>query len=194
MVKMLYFAYGSNLSKERIEDRLNWLGKVKRVRSYRLYGYELCFNASSRMGFHSFLNIRPSKSRREYVDGLLYEINTQQFRTLDNFEALYERQYFIISQNEVGCTYVCVDEANLSENAKLEEYYYKLVLRAAKLNGLTHTVEALEKYSERIGNFAKKGISEKYYEKEGDDIMEFADHSGAKHSYKWNGKELVLIS
>lgn len=188
---MYYFAYGSNLSKERIEDRLGWIDKVKKVRSYKLYGYELCFNACSRMGFHSFLNIRPTKNKREYVEGILYEINTRQFKTLDSFEALYERAYFIISSTEVGCTYICADENNISENALLEEYYYKIVLKAANSNQLLHTVETLEKYAKVNGKFAaKKGdtTEEKY-----SDVMEFEDHKGAKRKYRWDGKELVLI-
>jgi hypothetical protein len=91
MNRLLYFAYGSNILKERIEDRL---GKVCLIRPYKLYGWKLSWTG----GVGSYANIGRSESPNDFVEGILYELTEHQIHRLDFYEGYphcYEKIYKI---------------------------------------------------------------------------------------------------
>lgn len=140
MQKVLYFAYGSNMLYERIKIRC---GKVKHCGTHKLYGYKLIFNAESTWGNISYANIIKTTSKKDFVEGVLYNLSHKDYRTLDMFEGLYERCYFIIDENTIGCTYVCKN-ITAEPYSPAEDYYLKICLQGAKENNLTKTIKIIE--------------------------------------------------
>ena len=83
--RVLYFAYGSNLSSKRIRARL---GKTINLGTYRLQGYRLLFDCGTRET--SFANI--IEDLNSYVEGVIYEMDYWQLKELDWYEGLYHRE------------------------------------------------------------------------------------------------------
>ena len=79
MVKILYFAYGSNLLQSRLEKRV---GKVKKVCVSEIQDFKLSFNYGNNE--QSFLNIKPCKNAK--VLGVVYELTLFQLFILDFYE------------------------------------------------------------------------------------------------------------
>jgi len=84
--KVYYFAYGSNMLRSRIEERI---GKVRFIGVDSITEWKLSFSS----GYSSStLNIEYSKP--DYVQGVVYEITLGQLKKLDYFEGcplLYQR-------------------------------------------------------------------------------------------------------
>ena len=144
MQDLLYFAYGSNMDLDRINDRLDYLGKLTEPVPYKLHGYTLCFNAESVCPNCNFANIQEANSE-QYVEGLLYQLNHDQFKRLDSIETLYERQYFNIDQ-QIATTYICTDKFYLGNRFSMEYDYFNLLYKAAINNVFNTTLEKLEQY------------------------------------------------
>ena len=88
-MKKLYFAFGSNMLRERIEQRV---GKVTYITTYGVNGWRLVFNAGSDK--KAFANMVKSTDYRDHVMGVLYELTSTQMRILDQHEGcphLYTR-------------------------------------------------------------------------------------------------------
>lgn len=149
MNKVLYFAYGSNI----LQDRLNYrVGKNTFHSTYKLYGYKLVFNAVG-WGRTAYANIIKG-SKYDYVEGVLYELTSEQFKDLDRYEGLYERNYFIIPEiKEIGCTYICKVE-NIEDNYPSDEEYVKVIMEGCKHFGLFHTYAIAQ---ERLKQSVKVG-------------------------------------
>lgn len=131
MNKVYYFAYGSNLLMKRLVYRV---GEVKIRGSYKLYGYKLAFNAVG-YNYISFANIVPA-TKNDYVEGVLYELTPDQFDMLDRYEALYERNYFIINGiNGIGCTYIAKPN-NTKDFVPSDKDYVETIMEGAKDFGL----------------------------------------------------------
>lgn len=78
---MKYFAYGSNMSKDRIISR----GINFSVRNFAiLTGYKLIFNKKADAGDFAYANIITSKN--EIVEGVLYEFPDYEMSILDKCE------------------------------------------------------------------------------------------------------------
>ena len=125
MKKIFYFAYGSNMWSRRIELRLNekWIPfKVNKVGTYVLKGYELVLDCADVYNKDSFANIVPKEGAS--VEGVLYELCHEQMMMLDRYEALYERQYFILPDGNIAFTYV----SEYRRNDKVPDLYYMNVL------------------------------------------------------------------
>ncbi len=90
--RIRYFAYGSNLLQERLERRV---GRVSRLGTASIGGYDLKFNCGSKQGI-SFANITKQEGSR--VSGVIYLLTRRQMRVLDMHEGLYDRH--IISVND----------------------------------------------------------------------------------------------
>lgn len=86
-MKMRYFAYGSNMDKDRMAKRgINYTSRC----FGRLTGYKLVFNKKAYDGDFSYANIIPSKS--DFVEGVLYEFPDNEITNLDRVES-YPRHY-----------------------------------------------------------------------------------------------------
>lgn len=90
-MKKLYFAYGSNMSQSRLEERV---GKVTKVGTRTINGWKLTFNAGNE---RAFVNMEVSININDFVEGVVYELTPRQLRRLDTFEGapyLYQRVVF----------------------------------------------------------------------------------------------------
>ena len=88
-VKKYYFAYGSNLDQARLEGRV---GKVIKLGIYKVYGWQLVFNAG--LSTQVFANLVFTGNHINTVEGVIYELSTKQIKILDKFEGaphLYTR-------------------------------------------------------------------------------------------------------
>lgn len=85
--KVYYFAYGSNMSLDRITKRI---GYCKRIGKYELEGYKLSFNYGNEN--YTFANlIEDSNSSTE---GVVYEITREQLELLDYSEGRSNPSYY----------------------------------------------------------------------------------------------------
>ena len=103
-----YFAFGSNMSSERLTRRGV---KFSRAFGAKLEGYELAFNkVASRADKEGFANIIPSNAPEGGVEGVVYETTAAALNALDKYEGAptnYYRQTLIV-KNEAGREYVVV--------------------------------------------------------------------------------------
>lgn len=78
---MKYFAYGSNMDKDRMTDRkINFSSRL----FARLDGHKLVFNKKAKDGDFTYANI--AVSDKEFVEGVLYEFPDDDISKLDKAE------------------------------------------------------------------------------------------------------------
>lgn len=82
-----YFAYGSNMRRRRLEERV---GKVRQVGVKILENYEVSFNYGNPI--QSFANIIPKKGGK--VVGIVYLLTESQIKLLDFYEGTYNPKFF----------------------------------------------------------------------------------------------------
>lgn len=135
----LYFAYGSNILTSRIEERI---GIVKKHSTHLLFGYKLVFNTGyDKRGL--FANIIKGTSA-DFVEGVLYEIESYQLSLLDRYEGYYYKKFFTIF-DEVVAVYINEDERSITEG-KPSLNYLNLILKGCKEHSLTYTFDILTRY------------------------------------------------
>lgn len=150
MKRVLYFAYGSNMNRYRIEARLR---NAINVGVYKLYGYKLLFNAQSFVAPQNYANIVKARPE-DFVEGVLYDITERQFKVLDGYEQLYDRHFFDIDANTLGCVYICTNEINIKQIYTPDEWYMDICIDGARQNELDHTAGILLNLKEQI-NFKR---------------------------------------
>lgn len=79
-MKTLYFAYGSNMLKARLEQRV---GEVTKKGNFKVHGFKLTFNAGQSAGF---ANMEMTGNHKDFVEGVVYEMESEQLRKLDHCE------------------------------------------------------------------------------------------------------------
>jgi len=127
MVKL--FQYGSNMNKERLEDRI---GEVQDIGKCVLSGYELVFDLWSNTNACAAANVR--KNNNAFVIGRLYEVTEEQLAMLDSIEGKnYERKLF--STGVV--TYVGkegrVDKSAVKKSSQeMQEKYVRHILKGCR--------------------------------------------------------------
>lgn len=130
-----YFSYGSNMLRARLEARV---GKVLRVGTGFVNGYELQFNCGTR--YSSFANIVRNVNKRIY--GVVYLLTAHQIRILDGYEGLYRKQ--ILSVNGLD-TLVYISPEDFKEGVTPPTYsYVSLLLRGYKENSLNKAYARLK--------------------------------------------------
>ena len=81
-----YFAFGSNMSSKRMQERLGWspsrLGAI-------LLDYEMVFNKHSNDGGKANIIYSPG----DLVEGILYYVNEEDLLILDKYEGVETKQY-----------------------------------------------------------------------------------------------------
>lgn len=76
---MYYFAYGSNVLQERLEQRV---GPVTFISLIRIAGYRLTFDAGACVN-SVFANVKKTGYERDVVEGVIYQMTPEQEKILD---------------------------------------------------------------------------------------------------------------
>ena len=85
--KMLnYFAFGSNMSAQRMHERLGWSPSRSGA---ILHNYEMIFNKHSNDGGKANIMSSPGN----IVEGILYSVNEEDLLILDKYEGVSSKQY-----------------------------------------------------------------------------------------------------
>ena len=81
-----YFAFGSNMSAQRMHERLGWSPSRSGA---ILSDYEMIFNKHSNDGGKANIMSSPGN----IVEGILYSVNEEDLLILDKFEGVSSKQY-----------------------------------------------------------------------------------------------------
>ena len=81
-----YFAFGSNMSAQRMRERLGWSPSRSGV---ILHDYEMIFNKHSNDGGKANIMYSPGN----LVEGILYSVNEEDLLILDKYEGVATKQY-----------------------------------------------------------------------------------------------------
>jgi hypothetical protein len=136
-----YFAYGSNMSQARLESRV---GKVTKIGTCSLPGYQLVFNA----GWHTqcFANLIKTGNWKDAVEGVIYELTPRQMKALDGFEGapgLYTR--FIEKAGKyILNVYISINMEYTNQRIRPEPQYLNYLVIGCRENGLGNTLRLIE--------------------------------------------------
>src|SRR5659263_18858 len=105
---MKYFAYGSNMDKDRMTERkINFTSR----QFAKLAGYRLVFNKKAKDGDYTYANLIASDN--DFVEGILYEFPDNEISILDKVEGFpshYDKvQVAITDKNDnsiIATTYI----------------------------------------------------------------------------------------
>lgn len=140
-----YFAYGSNLLRERLEYRV---GRVDFIRTLRLPNWKLVFNATSPLNFCSFANIVKG-DKNDFVEGVLYRLEPFQEKLLDKYEALYYKKEFYIGENIIYA-YIAYKDFQKNKKKTPDLYYLNLLLDGCFMHNLKTTYNNLVDYKKNL--------------------------------------------
>ncbi len=153
MLTVKYFAYGSNISYERLKSRVQFMTEpLKNGEPYVLNDYELVFNAGIDFGLNCFANIMPRRGAK--VEGILYTMTPAQFSQLDRYEMFYEKHYFIIDGETLGCVYIAKQASTCKIPKKPDLTYLNVIIDGCKEQGLETTYKKLVKF--KMANYRLK--------------------------------------
>ncbi len=148
MLTIKYWAFGSNLLRQRLAFRVDHLAPVNYGTPFTLLNYKLAFNCcASRFVKNTFANIIYDQGAS--VEGVLYDLTERQLRCLDMYEALYERKYFRINDTTIGCTYVALPDCVTMLKKKPALDYLNIILDGCKEAGLVRTYNELLEYKKQ---------------------------------------------
>ena len=134
---MKYFAYGSNMLTERLQDRVSSAKNPRplALRRHRLRFHKISCDCSGKC------NIVATPCAGDVVHGVLFEIDDAQMNTLDAFEGVnhgYRRDEITVSLDGTrtkACVYVAEKDA-IDDALMPYRWYYDLVLAGAEQHGL----------------------------------------------------------
>jgi cation transport regulator ChaC len=150
-----YFAYGSNLSKDQMKERL---GRVPEARIARLPGYRVAFNKRGQRQGQVYANIVEQDGGE--VWGVVYQLRPDELRVLDDHEGADQGHYRrdrIEVITETGDTvkaetYFAGERWLCSETEPSREYACK-ILAGAREHGLPEEyVRSLERLTGTQGS------------------------------------------
>lgn len=130
-MKVLYFAYGSNLSVARLQERVS---TAERMGAARLPGHRLVCNKPGHDGSgKANLVVDP----QDHVWGALYQLEPSQLETLDRFEGGYERVQVCV-EGRAGALH---DALSYRSDQRIDDpvpfdWYRRLILDGARSHGL----------------------------------------------------------
>ena len=133
---MHYFAYGSNMLKNRLENQENRvtpkIGSVIDKGAAKLSGYKITFNKLSALDGSGKTNI--IQDEEAIVWGVIYELAYDQIERLDRIEKGYKRIPIVVDYNneqiEVD-TYLATEDY-VQENLFPTTEYLELLIQGAK--------------------------------------------------------------
>ncbi len=132
---MYYFAYGSNMSRRRLLERI----PAVRVGVAELPGYRLAFTKPGEQDGSAKCDILPGKTPEDSVYGVLYEILREHRSILDGYEGVgvsyrLEMVNVVFNGKELpAATYIALGR---DDRLKPYHWYKEHVLRGAEENGL----------------------------------------------------------
>ena len=120
-----YFAFGSNMNKERMVDRnAEFSEMLKGI----LKEWKLVFNKiNSKKNGAGFANIEPEKD--SVVEGIIYKVNEETLQKLDRFEGVpdhYFRKNMMVENDQgefVNCVTYLANSSKISNSLKPEKWY-----------------------------------------------------------------------
>ncbi|GIV89167.1 MAG: hypothetical protein KatS3mg055_1685 [Chloroflexus sp.] len=130
-MKVLYFAYGSNMSLERLRSRI---ASVKVIGRAFLKDWNMVLNKRSRDGSGKANLV---ESPGDVTWGVLYEIHNSDLDTLDRVEGGYQRITVQVQQPDgtvvEAVTYI---SGNLTNDPRPYRWYKELILSGAREHNL----------------------------------------------------------
>lgn len=152
---MLYFAYGSNMSAERLKKRINSACKVG---TGELENYKLVCN---KISCDQSLKFNIERSEGSQVYGVVYCVSESDLPELNKYEGAisgskhYIREMMTINYNgeeQQAAIYICTCTENIDNSGGNKPYswYVEHALRGAREAGIDHD------YIERYINIASK--------------------------------------
>lgn len=146
---MWYFAYGSNMNRQQVENRVRRVGL--RSMLARLGGYTLRFNKKSTKDKSGKANAVPRRGGR--VWGVVFELNAEEFERLREYEGGYEPKAVEVWIPEQGK--MVRAETFLADADKADVFpsfdYLRLIVDGARQHGLPPD------YCQRLARFQTKG-------------------------------------
>ena len=145
VIKKLYFAYGSNMSQERLESRV---GKVEKIQIIVLPYWKLAFNCGK--PDRRFANIVMTGNYQDSVEGVMYELTTRQMKNLDGFEGhpyFYQKLAIPLRDGRTMYAYVSFNPQYIPHpDVKVDAEYTSHLLRGCMENKLYSTLNLLRQY------------------------------------------------
>jgi gamma-glutamylcyclotransferase len=141
-----YFAYGSNMSKTRLENRV---GVVAHLGTAVLKGYEFLFNKRSMDGSGK-ANLHPKKGAEAH--GVVYALSQEQFDKLDQFEGApnhYSRkvvEVFTPEEEVLEAIAYIAKKAYITDPIRPTEEYLGHILRGAEENGFARSLFSFKEF------------------------------------------------
>ena len=133
---MYYFAYGSNMSARRLNDRI----KATKFANGKLLGHTLKFHKISSKVGSGKCDAFETKNSDDYILGVIYEIDKDDLEGLDRFEAKgkgYERKEVEINlENMSRISAITYYATNIDHTLFPYNWYKYHVLHGAKENKL----------------------------------------------------------
>lgn len=154
--RVYYFAYGSNMSVDRIFERV---GKVFVKGAYLIKGYTLLFNCGH-PPYNLYGNMVQSSNGK--IEGVLYELSEEQIHRLDFYECYpnnYDKIYFYDDEKDaIIFAYVATKDFCLrpSESGKPQLDYINHLLKGAAEFSLKNTYDFLMDY--KVNNYKLKNV------------------------------------
>ena len=131
---MLYFAYGSNMSIDRLKDRVP--SAVVKTTGF-ITGHILKFNKVSHGSGKG--NIEDTGNPNDIVYGVVYELDKTEKPTLDQAEGLgggYDEKTVTVSTNEGQIQAITYYATKTNDSLKPYDWYMNHVITGAKENNL----------------------------------------------------------
>lgn len=136
--KVYYFAYGSNLNKIRLFDRV---GFCKLVKTAKINKHVLDFNVTNNIV--NFANIRKTNNKKDFCEGVIYEMSFLQLEFLSLYEGLYKKIKLVTSDDDEVITFIAKDKY-ISNEIFIESKYFNIIRNAAVDLNLERTLSVLE--------------------------------------------------
>ena len=122
-----YFAFGSNMSAQRIHERLGWSPSRSGV---ILPDYEMIFNKHSNDGGKANIMYSPG----DLVEGILYSVSEEDMLILDKYEGVATKQYKrheieVQNNNKNSISAVAYKALNTGKASAPTEEYLNYILK-----------------------------------------------------------------
>ena len=131
-----YFAFGSNMSAQRMHERLGWSPSRSGV---ILPDYEMIFNKHSNDGGKANIMYSPG----DLVEGILYSVNEEDLLILDEYEGVTAKQYKrydieVRNHNKNSIAAVAYKALNTGKVSAPTEEYLNYILEGKKFLSLVY--------------------------------------------------------
>lgn len=149
---MYYFAYGNNMNFEILKEQgVEFLSRKKGI----LRGYRIIFNKKVKNEKYSYANIEQTENNKDIIEGILYELNDNEMKIIDNKEGFPTEynKYRIDVETEDGIIQAFVYIAHpewVDNNLKPSKVYIENMLKAKDIISTKYIklIENIETFEE----------------------------------------------